>query len=101
MDRTGKMEKNTPPLSKLTKAYLIKYFEKKKIPYDEWNIISDGVTHRVSNKLVINLILDAHPQEQRVFVDALQDLESSNINVNVFLKNLAFESNILSHIKSH
>jgi len=95
------MRKNAPPMSKLTRAYLCKYFDRKNIPYDEWEIIVDGVTHVVDNGSVINLILDAQPEEQKVFADALQELELSNIEVNTFLKHLAFESNILNHIKKH
>ena len=95
------MEKSTPPLSKLTKAYLSKYFENTHIPYDEWKITLDGTTHVISNKLVIDLILQSSPQEQKHLAKALQDVSSSNVDVNIFLKHLAFESNILSHITKH
>ena len=84
-------------MSKLTKAYLCKYFANKYIPHDEWKITIDGVAHIVSNKHVINSILKSSPQEQKIFANALLELESSNTDINIFLKYLAFESNILSH----
>ena len=95
------MENNTPLLSKLTSVYLSKCFQNEDILYDEWQIVIDGVTHVINNKLVIKLILQSSPQEQRLVVDALQELKSSNMDINIFLKHLAVESNILSHIPSH
>ena len=95
------MKTSAPPLSKLTKAYLNKYFKTRDIPHDEWEVDVNGDTHIISNKLIIDLILQASPQEQRILADALQELESSSANVNTFLKHLSFESNILRHITRH
>ena len=53
MESVSKMVKNTPPMSKLTKVYLSKFFEKNNPPYDEWDVTLDGVTHKISNRFVI------------------------------------------------
>ena len=95
------MIKNTPPMSKLTKVYLCKYFEKNTPPYAEWEVTVDGVTHIINNRSVINSIIQAHPQEQKIFADAIHKLESSNMEINIFLKHLAFEGNILSPNTKH
>lgn len=95
------MENNTPPLSKLTKAYLNKFFKDRDLPHEEWHITIDGVTHVINNQLVIKLILDAHPKEQKQLADTLQELDSSNVDINIFLKHLAFESNLVHHISRH
>jgi len=95
------MENNTTPMSKLISTYLNKYFQNKRIPYDEWQVVIDGVIHVINNKLVIKQILQSGPQEQRFIVDALQELKSSKVDINIFLKHLAFESNILNYITRH
>ena len=95
------MEKNTAPLSKLTKAYLSKFFKNKNLPHEEWNITIDGVTHVIDNNRVINLILNARPEEQRQLADTLQELDASNMDINIFLKHLAFESNIINQLNKH
>jgi len=95
------MLQKAPALSKLTKAYLCKYFERKNLPYVEWQVKLDGISHTINNKSVISLILQASPQEQKIFADAFQELESSNTEINLFLKHLAFESSIASHIAKH
>ena len=85
----------TQPLVKLTTAYLSKFFQNKNLPYEEWNIIIDGTTHVLNNKIVIDSILKATPEHQRAIADALYELESSNQNINAFLKHLSFESHCL------
>lgn len=95
------MENNTPPLSKLTSTYLSKYFQNEDITFDEWQVVRDGVPYVINNQLVIELILQSSYQEQKQIASALQDLKSSNVDINIFLKHLAFESNILTYISSH
>jgi len=83
------------PLQKLTNAYLTKFFKNKNLPREEWEIITDGVVKIIDNESVINSILTAQPEEQRVLADTLYELESSEQDINQFLKHLAFESNRL------
>jgi len=83
------------PLGKLTAAYLIKFFKSKNLPHEEWEVITDGVSRKVDNYTVINSILLAKPEEQRILADTLYELESSNHDINAFLKHLAIESNCL------
>jgi len=89
------------PLSKLTTAYLDKFFKSKNLPLEEWEIITDGVIHKIDNHSVINLILLAKPEEKRMLADTLYELESSNHDINAFLKHLAFETNCLGKNFSH
>jgi len=85
-----KMKKHT--FSKLTKAYLRKFFKDRDLPYEEWDFIIDGVSYRINNYYVIDSILKATPENQRMIADALCEYESSNKEVNKFLRNLALES---------
>ncbi|MCW8935359.1 MAG: hypothetical protein OQK98_11600 [Gammaproteobacteria bacterium] len=92
---------NKVPLSKLTTAYLSKFFRTKNLPLEEWEIITDGVSHKIDNHSVIKLILSADPKEQRMLADTLYELDSSNHDINGFLKHLAFETNCLGKNFSH
>lgn len=92
---------NKQPLSKLTTAYLSKFFKTKNLPREEWEVITDGVSHKIDNHSVINLILMAKPEEQRMLADTLYELDSSNHDINVFLKHLAFETNCMGKNLSH
>jgi len=89
------------PLRKLTSAYLIKFFKSKNLPREEWEVITDGVSRKVDNYTVINSILLAKPEEQRMLADTLYELESSNHDINVFLKHLAFEMKCPGESSSH
>lgn len=95
------MDTNNQPLSKLTNAYLAKFFKSKNLPFEEWVIINDGIVHTINNQSIIKLILNARSEEQRLLADTLYELESSKLDINVFLKHLAFEGNLLSHISKH
>ena len=77
--------------SKLTKAYLRKFFKDKNLPYEEWEIIIDGVSYKVNNHYVIDSILKTTPDHQRLIADALFELEEADQDVNAFLKNLAIQ----------
>jgi len=82
---------NQPKFSKLTRAYLNKFFKDKNLPYEEWDIIVDGVSYRVNNHYVIDSILKTSPDHQRLIADALFELEEADQDVNGFLKNLAIQ----------
>lgn len=89
------------PLRKLTKAYLSKFFRNKNLPFQEWQITTDGVTCTVNNYAVIELIMNASHEEQRQLADALCELNSQNRDINLFLKHLAFESSSFSQAQIH
>jgi len=79
------------PLGRLTSAYLTKFFKSKNLPHEEWEVITDGVSRKVDNYTIINSILLAKPEDQRMLADTLYELDSSNHDINAFLKHLAFE----------
>jgi len=85
------MEMNDLKFRKLTTAYLNRFFADKNLPYETWDFIINGVSYNVSNLHVIDSILKAPPEQQRMIADALFDLEESNKDVNGFLKNLALQ----------
>ena len=79
-------------LSKFTSAYLQKFFKKKNLPVEEWEIYIDGQLHVIKNTQIIEQILSASPHEQSALAEALRELDSSNHNINLFLKHLALSS---------
>ena len=83
------------PLRKLTKAYLIKFFRNKNLSYQKWNITLNGANYVANNYSVIEMILNAKYEEQRELADALCELDAANRDINMFLKHLAIECNIL------
>ena len=85
------MKMKQPEFRKLTKAYLNKYFKDKNLPYEEWDFIIDGVNYSVNNHYIIDSILQATPENQRMIADALYELEEANQDINGFLKNLALQ----------
>ena len=84
-----------------TSAYVAFFFKNKNIPYQKWDIIVDDVNHVIDNTYVIDSILQAEPDEQRLIAETLYELDSLDIDINVFLKHLVFESNCLSRIINH
>jgi len=85
------MEMNNPEFKKLTKAYLNKFFKDKNLPYETWDFVIDGVSYNVSNHYVIDSILKAPPEQQKMIAEALYELEEKNQDINSFLKNLAMQ----------
>ena len=83
------------PLRKLTKAYLVKFFRNKNLAYEEWNININGVSHVTNNHYVMEMITKAEYKEQRELAEALYELDAANRDINMFLKHLAIECNIL------
>jgi len=88
------------PLRKLTKAYLIKFFRNKNLAYQEWNITLNGANYVANNYSVIEMILNSKYEEQRELADALCELDAANRDINMFLKHLAIECNILGRSQS-
>ena len=89
------MKMQRQPLRKLTKAYLVKFFRKKDLAYQEWAITTDNISRVVSNYSVIEMICKAKYNEQRELASALYKLEEANRDINMFLKHLAIECNVM------
>ncbi len=83
---------NKSGFKKLTSKYLFKFFEKKNLPYEQWEIRINGSTHFIDNKQVIEMILAARPEQQELIVESLNELDAKGKDINLFLKNLAMES---------
>lgn len=80
--------------TKLTTAYLKKYFQNKNLPYQEWVINKNGVTHIVDNQHVIKSILTAPPGEQKLIAECLEKLDAVDSDINSFLKQLVIQGTI-------
>ena len=80
--------------NKLTAAYLRKYFDRKNLPYQEWTINKNGVTHVIDNQQVIRSILTASSQEQKLIAEYLEKLDAIDSDINQFLKQLVIEGHI-------
>ncbi|MCW9013939.1 MAG: hypothetical protein OQL06_09165 [Gammaproteobacteria bacterium] len=80
--------------NKLTSAYLKKYFTKKNLPFQEWVIHKNGITHVIDNQHVIKSILTARPDEQLLIAECLEQLDANNSDINRFLKHLVIEGRI-------
>jgi len=48
--------------------------------------------HVIKNTQIIEQILSAPPQEQSALAEALRELDTSNHDINLFLKHLALSS---------
>ena len=83
-------------LIKFTSAYLKKYFKIKKLPYVEWDVVIDGVHRVFNNYFVIDSILAAQPEQQKMIADTLYELDANHSDINLFLKHLALEGNTLA-----
>lgn len=83
---------NMSNFEKLTSKYLFKFFEKKNLPYEQWEICINGSTHYIDNRQVINMILAAAPEQQELIVESLNELDAKGKDINLFLRNLAMES---------
>lgn len=94
------MKMQRQPLRKLTKAYLVKFFRNKNLAYQEWTVTTDGISRVVNNYSVIEMIFKAKYEEQRELADTLYELDAANRDINMFLKHLAIECNILGSNKA-
>ncbi|HEY9051113.1 MAG TPA: hypothetical protein VIQ03_06185 [Gammaproteobacteria bacterium] len=83
---------NSGNFKKLTSKYLFKFFEKKNLPYEQWEININGSKHYIDNQQVIDMILSAQPEDQELIVESLRELDAKGKDINLFLRNLAMES---------
>ena len=79
-------------LSKFTSAYLNKFFKKKNLPVQQWEVYIDGQLHVINSTQIIEQILSASPDEQIALAEALRELDKKNQDINTFLKHLALSS---------
>ncbi|MDH5471736.1 MAG: hypothetical protein OEY87_10485 [Gammaproteobacteria bacterium] len=79
-------------LSKFTSAYLHKFFEKKNLPVEQWEININGKPQLINSTQIIQQILSASPNEQIELAEALRELDANNHDINTFLKHLAMSS---------
>ena len=86
------VEMNNGNFKKLTSKYLFKFFEKKNLPYEQWEVKVNGSIRYIDNQQVIDMILSARPEEQELIVESLRELDSKGKDINLFLRNLAMES---------
>lgn len=68
---------------------LKKYFEEKELGYKEWEIKVNGMTHFISNQVVIEAILDAPKEEQEKISKIISKIDFQNGKINHFLRHLA------------
>ena len=80
---------------RFTSAYLKNYFKKKAIPHQEWHVTINGVNHTINNQLIIEQILSSEPDQQKLIVEALLELDTRGGDVKAFLRSLAQESLVI------
>ena len=70
--------------------YLETFFEEKELPEVDWELVDNaGVTHWLSNDVVIEHIGIASVEEQNKIADVIRRIDFANGDVNNFLKHLA------------
>ena len=79
-------------LSKFTSAYLKKFFKKKNLPVEQWEIYIDGQLRVIKSTQIIEQILSASPNEQSALAEALRELDTNKQDINTFLKHLALSA---------
>ena len=71
-------------------AYLEVFFDEKCLPFVQWEIAdAAGMTHFISNEVVIEHIKAASLDEQAQIADVLRRIDFANGDVNHFLRHLA------------
>ena len=71
-------------------SYLKRFFAEKDLPEVSWELKDkQGVTHWISNEVVIEAIMGAPKYEQKAISHMLRRLDFANANVNDYLKHLA------------
>jgi hypothetical protein len=71
-------------------SYLVKFFAEKDLPDVQWELEDRrGVTHWISNAVVIEAIFQAPKHEQKQIGDMLRRLDFANADINDYLKHLA------------
>lgn len=70
--------------------YLKTFFDEKNLPLANWELEDqDGVTHWISNEVVIEYIHAAPRQEQVKIANMIRKIDFMNGDVNHFLRHLA------------
>lgn len=70
--------------------YLYNFFAEKNIPYQMWELEDDvGLTHIISNEVVVEHISKTRGSERRQIENILRKIDLHNGRVNHFLKHLA------------
>jgi len=70
--------------------YLKTFFAEKNLPYIEWEIVAeDGMSHFISNVIVIEHIETAPVIEQNKIADVIRKIDFHNGDVNDYLRHLA------------
>lgn len=77
---------------RFTTAYLKNYFKRKAISEEEWQLEINGIKHTLNHQIIIEQILNSAPGQQKLIVEALQELDSNGGDIGIFLQNLARES---------
>lgn len=70
--------------------YLKTFFDEKNLPLQDWELVDqDGVTHWISNEVVIEHIHAAPRHEQTAIANTIRKIDFMNGDVNHFLRHLA------------
>lgn len=70
--------------------YLKTFFDEKDLPNIEWEIVDEnGVSHFISNVVVMEHIEIAPIAEQKKIADVIRKIDFANGDVNDYLKHLA------------
>jgi hypothetical protein len=70
--------------------YLKIFFKEKDLPLQDWELVdNDGVTHWISNEVVIEYIHAAPRHEQTGIANMIRKIDFMNGDVNHFLRHLA------------
>ena len=74
----------------MSMKYLKIFFEEKNLPLKDFEKVSpDGTTHFLSNEVVIEHVMIASLNEQKVIADVIKKIDFANGDVNHFLDHLA------------
>lgn len=70
--------------------YLKTFFNEKNLPLANWELVDqDGVTHWISNEVVIEHVMAAGREEQTQIANVIRKIDFMNGDVNDFLRHLA------------
>lgn len=70
--------------------YLKRFFDEKQLPFAQWELEDNtGMTHIISNEVVIEAIGNASNGEQQAIASMIRKLDYHDADVNDYLKHLA------------
>ncbi len=70
--------------------YLTTFFKEKDLAFATWELIDDdGMTHIITNEVVIEVIGNASQHEQKGIESVIRKIDFHNGDVNDYLKHLA------------